>query len=83
MYNALKYEDPKVREVVYALTQLFGEHPLMTRPVKELIWGYRDPMLNVTKAIDPDWFYTDVIGYFINVISSVFITSAMKKSIQS
>lgn len=66
LYNALKYEDPKVREVVYALTQMFGEHPLLIRPVKDLIWGYRDPMLNVSRALDKYWFYTDVIGYFMN-----------------
>jgi len=39
----------------------------MKRPLKEIIWGYRDPMLNVTKFIDPDWFYTDIIGFFMNV----------------
>ena len=72
LYNALKYEDEKVREAVYVGTQLFDEHPLMYRSFKEVIWGYHDPLLNVTKVIDPDWFYTDYIGFFMNV--SPFIT---------
>lgn len=71
LLNSLKYEDPKVREVVHVLTQLFDEHPMFTRPVKDLIWGYADPMLNIAKAIDPNWFYTDVVGYFINVIITI------------
>ncbi|KAH3855176.1 hypothetical protein DPMN_097738, partial [Dreissena polymorpha] len=66
LYNALKYEYPLVRETIYIATQLFDEHPLMYRPFKELIWGYHDPLLNVTKAIDPKWFYTDFIGFFMN-----------------
>nr|ASJ26356.1 scavenger receptor class B type I [Meretrix meretrix] len=66
LYNSMKYEYPTVRKVVYVLTQLFGEHPLMTRPLKELIWGYTDPLLNITKALDPDWFYTDFVGFFMN-----------------
>ncbi|XP_060583637.1 lysosome membrane protein 2-like [Ruditapes philippinarum] len=66
LYNALKYEDDKVREAIYAATQLFDEHPLMFRSFEEVIWGYHDPLLNVTKVIDPDWFYTDYIGFFMN-----------------
>jgi hypothetical protein len=56
-----------VREAIYAATQLFDEHPLMFRSFEEVIWGYHDPLLNVTKVIDPDWFYTDYIGFFMNV----------------
>lgn len=66
LYNALKQENPKVRRMVNFLTELFEEHPLCTRPVKELIWGYEDEILKAAKGIDPKWFYTDIIGYFIN-----------------
>lgn len=38
----------------------------MTRSVKEILWGYHDPMLNISGVIDPHWFYTDKIGFFIN-----------------
>jgi hypothetical protein len=54
--------------MVNFLTELFEEHPLCTRPVKELIWGYEDEILKAAKGIDPKWFYTDIIGYFINVM---------------
>ncbi|XP_052815897.1 lysosome membrane protein 2-like [Mya arenaria] len=66
LYNALVLEEPVVREVIYLLTQVFDEHPFMTRPLREIIWGYHDQLLNITKAIDPDWFYTDYIGFFMN-----------------
>lgn len=66
LYNALKLENPLVRELVYAITELFDEHPLFTKTMKELVWGYRDQLLNISKALDPDWFYTDVIGFFMN-----------------
>ncbi|KAL4234338.1 Scavenger receptor class B [Mactra antiquata] len=66
LFSALRYEYSSVQTIISYLAALFDEHPFMYRPFKEVIWGYRDPMLNVTKAIDPEWFYTDIIGFFMN-----------------
>ena len=35
--------------------------------MKEIIWGYRDVLLNVSRGLDPEWFYTDTLGYFMRV----------------
>ena len=32
--------------------------------MKEIILGYRDVFLNVSRGLDPEWFYTDTLGYF-------------------
>ena len=79
LFKALRYEDPIIREIIAAFGALFDEHPLMQRPVKEVIWGYTDPLLNITKIIDPDWFYTDRVGYFMNVSLEILIGSYKMK----
>ena len=63
----MKLEAPEVRKLLADVAEIFDEHVLMTRSMKDIIWGYRDIMLNITKGLDPDWFYTDSIGYFMNV----------------
>ena len=63
----MKFEKPTVRKLLADAADLFNEHVFMTRSMKDIIWGYRDILLNITKTIDPDWFYTDTIGYFMNV----------------
>ena len=35
--------------------------------MKEIILGYRDVLLNVSRGLDPEWFYTDALGYFMRV----------------
>ena len=35
--------------------------------MKEIILGYRDVLLNVSRGLDPKWFYTDTLGYFMRV----------------
>ena len=31
------------------------------------IQGYKDFLLNVSRSLDPEWFYTDTLGYFMRV----------------
>lgn len=66
LFTAMKLEAPEVRKLLADVAEIFDEHVLMTRSMKDIIWGYRDIMLNITKGLDPDWFYTDSIGYFMN-----------------
>lgn len=66
LYSGLRYEYPEVRKIVDLIAGMEGEHVLMNRSMRELIWGYTDPMLQLAKLVDPIWFYTDISGYFIN-----------------
>ena len=74
----MKYEDPILRKLLADAAALFDEHVFMTRSMKEIIWGYRDILLNITKTVDPDWFYTDTIGYFMNVRDCLCFTHCYK-----
>ena len=70
----MKFEDPIVRQLLADAAALFDEHVFMTRSMKDIIWGYRDVLLNITKTVDPEWFYTDTIGYFMNVRKLLSVT---------
>ncbi|KAL3859117.1 hypothetical protein ACJMK2_009349 [Sinanodonta woodiana] len=59
-------ESGEVRKVVKDILDLLDEHVFISRSVKELLWGYQDALLTASQKIDPEWFYTDIIGYFIN-----------------
>ena len=65
--NSLEYAPQTFRTVVNDALMLYGEDIFMTRPVKEILWGYIDPALKTLNGLFPDWFYTDFVGYFINV----------------
>ncbi|KAK7114450.1 hypothetical protein V1264_000508 [Littorina saxatilis] len=64
--NSLQYAPTAVRTLVTGALKLYSEDIFMTRPVKEILWGYTDPALKTLKALYPAWFYTDFVGYFIN-----------------
>ena len=65
--NSLEHAPQTVRTVINDALVLYGEDIFMTRPVKEMLWGYIDPALKTLNGLFPDWFYTDFVGYFINV----------------
>lgn len=67
LLSALKYEPEKVNFLLHYLTTFEQEYVFMNRTVKEILWGYQDPALHMAKRLAPDWFYTDIAGYFINV----------------
>ena len=56
-----------MRTVINDALKLYGEDIFMTRTVKDIIWGYTDPALKTLHGLFPNWFYTDFVGYFINV----------------
>ena len=35
--------------------------------MREIMLGYNDILLNVSRSLDPEWFYTDTLGYFMRV----------------
>ena len=65
--NSLQNSSMATRGIVNDALQLYGEDIFMTRSVNEILWGYTDPALKTLKNILPKWFYTDYVGYFINV----------------
>lgn len=67
LLSALKYEPERVNFLLHYLTTFEQEYVFMNRTVKEILWGYQDPALHMAKRLAPDWFYTDIAGYFINV----------------
>ena len=80
LFNGVKFEKPEVRKLLADLISLFDEHVFMTRSMNDIVWGYRDIMLNISRELDPVWFYTDTIGYFMNVRENTW-TSAGKISL--
>ncbi|XP_046354551.2 lysosome membrane protein 2-like isoform X2 [Haliotis rufescens] len=66
LLTALKFQSEAVRTVISGVLRLTPAELFMTRPMKEIIWGYHDPLLKVAKKLDHEWFYTDYVGYFIN-----------------
>lgn len=70
LVSALRYENEDINWLINLLTTFKQEYVFMNRTVKEILWGYQDPALHFAKAYDPEWFYTDIAGYFINVSMS-------------
>ncbi|XP_062618406.1 lysosome membrane protein 2-like isoform X1 [Saccostrea cucullata] len=66
LITALKWEEPVISKIISYVTALTEEDVFMNRTVKELLWGYQDRALHIAKGLAPDWFYTDIAGYFIN-----------------
>ncbi|XP_071091359.1 scavenger receptor class B member 1-like [Haliotis cracherodii] len=66
LLTALRFQPEAVRTVISGVLRLTPAELFMTRPMKEIIWGYHDPLLKVAKKFDHEWFYTDYVGYFIN-----------------
>lgn len=67
LLNALRHESDAVKKLIGLVLTLETADIFIHRPVKEVLWGYTDPLLKVAKTFDKSWFYTDWVGYFINV----------------
>ena len=52
-----------VRRIVGELLSI-QENPIMTRTVKELLWGYEDPLLRILKKDLPDLVPSDIVSVF-------------------
>ncbi|XP_060067923.1 scavenger receptor class B member 1-like, partial [Ylistrum balloti] len=66
LISSLKWMFPGVREIIRIVTSYEKESVFMNRSMYDIIWGYQDKMLSAAQDLDRDWFYTDVIGYFMN-----------------
>ncbi|CAL1526390.1 unnamed protein product [Lymnaea stagnalis] len=64
--QSLRWLPEIVKEVISRVLELTPNEDLfMTRPVKEVLWGYEDPSLTLLNSLLPTWFSRTVIGYFI------------------
>ena len=64
----LQYKPAAQRAIASTFLAGRGEKLFVTRSVKELLWGYTDPVLTALKALLPSGLVpTDFVGYFINV----------------
>lgn len=57
-----------VRRIVGELLAI-QEHPIMTRTVKEILWGYQDPLLHILKKDLPELVTSDVVSVFYAAVS--------------
>lgn len=51
---------------------VYDENLFVSRSVREIAFGYHDPLLTVAKSIIPDWFYSDFVGVLAGVSNHVF-----------
>ncbi|XP_052060538.1 lysosome membrane protein 2-like [Mytilus californianus] len=63
---AIKYEYLDINKVLELVLKFGGEGPFFEKSVRDLVWGYKDKMLEAGNIIAPKWFYTDFVGYFMN-----------------
>ncbi|CAC5419753.1 SCARB2 [Mytilus coruscus] len=63
---AIKYEYLDINKILEWVLKVGGEGPFFEKSVRELVWGYKDKMLEAGNIIAPKWFYTDFVGYFMN-----------------
>ena len=77
--NSLQHAPIGIRNVINDALFFYNEDIFMTRTVKETIWGYVDPSLATLVKLHSKWFYTDYVGYFINVrklhLENIWLTS--------
>lgn len=64
---AIKYEYLDINKILEMVLKFGGEGPFFEKSVRDLVWGYKDKMLEVGNELAPQWFYTDFVGYFMNV----------------
>lgn len=67
MLAAIKYEYLDINKILELVLKVGGEGPFFEKSVRDLVWGYKDKMLEVGNELAPQWFYTDFVGYFMNV----------------
>ncbi|CAG2214867.1 CD36L2 [Mytilus edulis] len=63
---AIKYEYLDINKILELVLKFGGEGPFFEKSVRDLVWGYKDKMLEVGNELAPQWFYTDFVGYFMN-----------------
>lgn len=67
MAESLRYESFFVQSAFSVAARTQHEGVYKTYTMKELIWGYHDPLMKFAKQIVPDWFYTDLVGVYAGV----------------
>ena len=66
-------------------TKILKVRPLMNYTVRDLIWGYEDPLIKLAKDIMPPGESPDLekFGYFITVWDSSFFLWRMNSAMES
>ena len=73
-YN-LKYQPDTLVRMLNMLISRVNESIIITRPINELLFGYKDNLLEFLKKFnifDHNLVQTDIIGLFFNVIVQFF-----------
>ncbi|KAL5021180.1 hypothetical protein ScPMuIL_000335 [Solemya velum] len=64
--QALRWEPPWLQELLSVVSTAGGEQLFFRKSVRDIVWGYEDELIHTLQSIDKDWFYSDIVGYFIN-----------------
>lgn len=63
-----RYQSVILKEAFsFLATQVFHEQAYKNYTMRQLIWGYHDPMMTAAMKLLPDWFYTDFVGVYAGV----------------
>ena len=71
--HKIRYGDKIGQKAVASLAATLGQKPYITQTVRELLWGYDNPLLSLGKTLgefySPDSFYPfDKFGLFVGVM---------------
>ena len=72
--DKIKYSPKPVHDALDLACRRVGEKVTVTKTVKEMIFGYRDPLLAMLKLmpIIKKFVTTEIVGFFVNVRKSDF-----------
>ena len=71
--HKIRFGDKLGQKTVASLASTLGQKPYVTQTVREMLWGYDNPLLSLGKTLrefyNPDVFYPfDKFGLFVGVI---------------
>lgn len=67
MAESLRYEPWFIDIGFSILADFYSEDLYRNYTMKELIWGYHDPLMKSAMKLLPNWFYTDYVGVYAGV----------------
>ena len=76
--------DERARKTIASFVEILGEKPYVTQRVRDLLWGYDHPLLDLQKsineaAVNPDQSKTypyDQFGFFVGVRNLAYFHSS-------
>jgi hypothetical protein len=63
--NGAKYQSNAIDALINLALRASGESLLITKSVKEILFGYKDGFLTFLKTLAPSLVPTDVVGLFV------------------